>query len=375
MMSTTAPLLITTDDVLAEEVQRLAAVCGCEPNRHRDPATVGEQWRTASLVLLDEAAAAGGVSCGLPRRRGVLMVTASSAPAFWRAAFEIGAEQAIELPQDEAALVEWFSDATDHDPTDPGGPDSGRVLAVLGGCGGAGASVLATATALSATRRGDQCLLLDCDRLGGGLDLAVGMEAADGLRWSGLAVTGGRVAVAALHEALPSQKISGKALTVLSCDRERPSSGLTAQAVRAVIAAGRRAGDTVICDLPRSLPEPAVSALRLADLTVVVVPAEVRACAAAARLIAEVRPYVAGPLRTVVRGPAPSGLTAGDVAEAVGLDVLAVLRRHPGLPAAIDRRGLCSGGIVARGPVARTARQVLTGLDAVMTAESSAEAP
>jgi secretion/DNA translocation related CpaE-like protein len=268
VMSPTSPLLITADDRLAEEVQRLAAVCGCQPRRYTDPAAVVAPWRSASLVLLDDAAAAAVVSCGLPRRAGVLVIRAGPAPEFWRAAFEVGAELAIDLPADEADLVERLAGTTDT-----ATPDRGRVLAVLGGCGGAGASILATAAAFGAARRGDQCLLLDCDPLGGGLDLAVGTEEVEGLRWSGLTISGGRVPVAALHDALPIRKIGSGSLATLSCDRDGPSSGLTAQAVQAVITAGRRAGETVICDVPRSLPDVAAVALRLADLTVVVVPA------------------------------------------------------------------------------------------------------
>jgi secretion/DNA translocation related CpaE-like protein len=363
-MSTTPPLLITTDDVLAEEVYRLAAVCGCELRRLSDPVSVGEEWRTAALVLLDGVTAATSVATGLPRRRGVLVVSPGPAPDFWRAAFEIGAEQVIELPADEARLVELLAQVMEHS-----APDLGRVLAVVGGCGGAGASVLATATALTAIRDGDRCLLLDCDPLGGGLDLAVGTEASEGLRWSGLAVSGGRVASAALHDALPSRRIGSGTLTVLSCDRDGPSSGLTAQAVQAVISAGRRSGETVVCDLPRSLSDAAAAALRLADLTVVVVPTQVRACAAAARLVAEFQGRSAGPFQAVVRGPAPSGLTVADVGSAVGIEVLAVMRPHPGLPAAMDRSGLRGGRFASRGPVAHAARQVLAALAAVTAEE------
>lgn len=358
-MASTSPLLISTDDVLAEEIQRLAAVCGCEPRRHSEPASVGAQWRTASLVLLDETAAAAVVSCGLPRRGGVLVVSSGHTPEFWRAAFEVGAEQAITLPGDEAVLVEQLAGTTEG-----AAQDRGRVLAVLGGCGGAGASVLATAAALTASRRGDQCLLLDCDPLGGGLDLAVGAEEVEGLRWSGLTVSGGRVPVAALHDALPTSKIGSGSLSMLCCDRDGPSSGLTVEAVQAVIATGRRAGETVVCDLPRSLPDAAAAALRLADLTVVIVPAEVRACAAAARLVAETRERAAGPIRLVVRGPAPGGLTIADVGRAVDLEVLAMMRPHPGLRAAVDRHGLSAGRFATRGPVGRAAGRVLAALDA-----------
>jgi hypothetical protein len=72
----------------------------------------------------------------------------------------------------------------------------------------------------------------------------------------------------------------------------------------------------------------------------------------------------------VVRGPAPGGLSVADVGRAVGLDVLVVMRSHPGLRAAVDRHGLCSGRFAARGPVGRAARGVLTALDGAADADS-----
>ncbi|MBB5153992.1 septum site-determining protein Ssd [Saccharopolyspora phatthalungensis] len=349
---TTAPLLVAQDSTLAEEVSRLAAAAGGELEHTQMPAA--PSWRTAPLVLLD--AQAVGVADGLPRRRGVVVLCRDPTPDLWRAAFEIGAEHVLEMPADEAGLIELLADAADVP------AQGGRVLAVLGGCGGAGASVLATAAAVVAARGGERSLLVDCDPLGGGVDLAVGAEATDGLRWSGLAVNAGRLAASALHEALPKRRIGSGAITVLSCDRDGPSTGLTPEAVRAVVGAGRRAGDTVVCDLPRSLPAAAAAGLRQADLAVVVVPAEVRACAAAARAVASIREHAAGPIRLVVRGPAPGGLRAADVARAVGEEVLTVMRPQPRLPAVLDRGGFTTTGPTRRGPVTRAAQEVLTAL-------------
>lgn len=365
-MPTTRPLLITQDADLADEVFRLAAVAGREPSRLPEPTAVGGRWRDAPLVLLDATAAMACAGAELPRRRGVLVLCRAPTSELWRAAFEIGAEHVITLPADETQLVEVFAEVGDASAA-----RTGRVVAVVGGRGGAGASVLATATAAAAAQRGDRSLLLDCDAQGGGLDLAVGAEATSGLRWSGLTVSGGRVAVSALHESLPEHRIGSGRLTVLSCDRDGPSTGLTPEAVRAVIAAGRRAGDTVVCDLPRSLPEAAITALRWADLTVIVVPAEVRACAAAAQLAAVVVDSSSGPVRLVVRGPAPSGLRISDVERAVGLDVVGVLRPQPDLSAVADRRGLCSGRAGMRGPLARTAHDVLAALGGVEASGSA----
>jgi secretion/DNA translocation related CpaE-like protein len=337
---------------LADEVVRLAAAAGCELNRATDPAALREQWSTAPLLLLDAGAAASSAGTGLPRRDGVVVVSAVADPEVWRCAVAVGAEQVAILPDAESWLIGALADAVES-PADPG-----RVLAVLGGRGGAGASVLAAAVAVAAVSSGRRALLVDCDPLGGGLDLALGAEELGGLRWSGLALGGGRVAAAALHAALPAPRLGDRdGLTVLSCDRDGP--GPDGAAVRTVCGAGRRAGETVVCDVPRYPCEPGTAALECADLAVLVVPAEVRACAAAAVVAARVLRYGVG-LQLVVRGPAPGGLTPGDISRVLNLPLLSAMRPQPGLAGALDR-GAVPGR--ARGPLATTARQVLGVLD------------
>jgi secretion/DNA translocation related CpaE-like protein len=342
---------------LADEVARLAAAAGCDPHRVTDPETVREQWTCAPLLQLDVEAATASASAGLPRREGVVIISTDSAPEAWRCAVAVGAQHVAVLPDAETWLVGALADAAQA-PADPG-----RVLAVLGGRGGAGASVFATAVAVAVAESGGQAMLIDCDALGGGLDLALGAENMDGLRWSGLALGGGRVPATALHAALPTPYLGGRGgLTVLSydrpdCDRDGPRPD--GVAVRTVCGAGRRAGETVVCDVPRHPCEPGTAALETADLAVLVVPAEVRACAAAATVAARVLRYGVA-LQLVVRGPAPGGITPSDVSRALDLPLLAAMRPQPGLAGALER-GAVPGR--CRGPLATAARQVLAALE------------
>jgi secretion/DNA translocation related CpaE-like protein len=241
------------------------------------------------------------------------------------------------------------------------------VLAVVGGRGGAGASVFAAAVAVTAVRDGARVLLVDCDPLGGGLDLVLGAEDLGGLRWPGVGVEDGRVPATALHAALPAPPVGPRTgeLGVLSCDRS--AHGPAPAAVRAVVEAGRRAGDTVVCDLPRYPTDAAVAALGGADLVALVVPADVRSCAAGARvaaLLAEHGP----PVRLVVRGPAPGGVDAAEVARALGLPLLAAMRPEPGLARALERG---EAPARPRGPLAGAARAVLAELRATATGARS----
>lgn len=355
-------MIIMTPGGLADEVTRLAAAAGCDPHRVTDPGTVREQWNCAPLLLLDFEAATASANAGLPRRDGVVLVSTEGNPETWRCAVAVGAQHVAVLPDAEAWLVGALADAVEL-PAEPG-----RVLAVLGGRGGAGASVFATAVAVAVAESGRPTMLVDCDALGGGLDLALGAENVNGLRWSGLALGGGRVPAAALHAALPTPYLGGRGeLTVLSFDRPdygradhaRDDRGPDAVAVRTVCQAGRRAGETVVCDVPRHPCEPGTAALETADLAVLVVPAEVRACAAAATVAARVLRYGVA-LQLVVRGPAPGGITPDDVSRALELPLLATMRPQPGLAGALDR-GAVPGR--SRGPLATAARQVLAVLN------------
>lgn len=351
------PVMMMASGGLADEVTRLAAAAGCDPHRITDPGTAREQWTCAPLVLLDVAAAMASASAGLPRRDGVVVICADGDPQVWRCAVAVGAQHVAVLPEAEAWLVGALADAIES-PADPG-----RVLAVLGGRGGAGASVFAAAVAVAVADAGRQAILVDCDALGGGLDLTLGVEKMDGLRWSGLTLGDGRVPASALHAALPTPHLGGRGgLTVLSYDRpdrDRDGCSPDGTAVRTVCGAGRRAGDTVVCDLPRYPCDPGTAALETADMAILVVPAEVRACAAAATVAARVRRYGVA-LQLVVRGPAPGGITPADVGRTLGLPVLAAMRPQPGLAAALDR-GVVPGR--SRGPLATAARQVLAALD------------
>jgi len=344
-------LVMVSDPDLLDSILRLAAAAGCELHRTVDTAQARRHWPDAPLVLLDAAAAQRCAASRLPRRGGVVVaVRGEPPPAVWQQAVAVGAEHVVSLPQAEQWLVAALAEAAE------GRRCGGAVVAVVGGRGGAGASVLAAAVAVTAVRDGHRVLLVDCDPLGGGLDLVLGAEDLGGLRWPELTVGGGRVPASALHAALPAPAVGRHTegrLGVLSCGRS--DRGPSPAAVNSVIEAGRRAGETVVCDLPRYLTEAAVTALGAADLAVLVVPADVRSCAAGARVAALLTEH-ASAVQVVVRGPAPGGVSVDEVARAVGLPLLAAMRPEPGLARALER-GLAPGR--PRGPLAGAARAVL----------------
>ena len=351
---TDRPLAVLNDEQLVDKVLELAAAAGCELDRASDVVAARRRWGDAPLVVLDAVAAQACAEAQLPRRTGVIVLAAGDPPPeLWRHAVDIGAETVLSLPTGESWLFSAFADATDRPAA-----TAGRVLSVIGGRGGAGASVLATAVALTALRQGNGTLLVDGDPLGGGLDLILGAEVEAGLRWPDLHIQGGRVPASALRSALPGRSRGEARLAVISCDRNGP--GPEPDAMAAVVEAGRRAGDTVVCDLPRHPSPAAGTALDRSDLAVLLVPAEVRACAAARRVADDIRAHGVR-LLAMVRGPAPGGLRAEDVAKAVGIPLLAAMRPEPHLSSSLERGTLRPR---THGPLTMAAKTILTALAA-----------
>ncbi|MBN9759175.1 MULTISPECIES: septum site-determining protein Ssd [unclassified Pseudonocardia] len=343
-------LIVADDPELLDALLRLAAAADMDAQRAVDAADARRAWARAPVVLLDRSGARRCGEAGFPRRDGVV-ITVPGEPAAedWRLAVAVGADRVVQLPQGEAGLAGILADARERA---AGDGRAGRVLAVVGGCGGAGASVLATAVALTSARAEESALLVDCDPLGGGLDLMVGLEQEAGLRWPELSVGDGRVRAASLHAALPRAGSGRTALSVLSCARS--PHGPEPAAVTAVLDAGRRAGGTVVCDLPRYPTDAALTALGRADLTVLVVPAGLRSCAAAAR-VADVLAEHARAVELVVRGPSPGGITPDEVVTSLGLPLLTTMRPERDLAGALERGRTPGSG---RGPLTTAARAV-----------------
>jgi secretion/DNA translocation related CpaE-like protein len=243
----------------------------------------------------------------------------------WQLAVEVGAEHVVFLPDGEQWLVEMLAESVEPVRL------SGELVAVVGGRGGAGATTLAAALALTASRLGRSTLLVDSDPLGGGIDLVFGGESDAGVRWPDLGATRGRVAGSALTGALPRMSD----LSVLSWDRGDVLQ-VPGEAMETVLEAGRRSCELVVADLPRALDEAGRVVLSLASLVLLVVPAEVRAAAAATRVATQLAPLCAD-VRLVVRGPSPSGLGADEIGRALGLPLLGFLSPEPGLDLALER--------------------------------------
>ncbi|WP_189188643.1 septum site-determining protein Ssd [Streptomyces albiflavescens] len=329
------PLIVTEDAELLDDLLRLCAAAGARPEVHHGVPERRGGWEAAPLVLVGDDAARR--VRGAARRSGVVLVGRDQDDSgVWRRAVEIGADHVLMLPDGEQWLVDRIADVAE------GVGRPALTVGVLGGRGGAGASTLACALAVTSAREGRRTLLVDADPLGGGLDVLLGGEAAEGLRWPAFAASRGRVGGGALEESLPELH----ALRVLSWDRGDTVT-IPPQAVRAVLAAARRRGGAVVVDLPRRIDEGAAEALAQLDLGLLVVPADLRSIAAAGRVASAVG-MVLRDLRVAVRGPYAPGLDDREVARLLGLPLVGEV---PAEPAPLDG-GPPPGG-AARGPLAR----------------------
>lgn len=339
-------LALVDDPVLRDGLDRVTAAVAVRVVYCSEPVSRRE-WGAAAAVVLDATAGRRCAGKQLPRRpRLTLIVGSEPDKATWRAAIALGAQHVLRLPEQERELVEALADAGESVTQRAA---RGSVVAVIGGRGGAGASIFSAALALAAR----DALLVDADPWGGGVDLLLGIEQQPGLRWPDIAVENGRLSLAAVRDALPCHQ----GICVLSGTRR--GAHITGGAVLAVVDAGRRGGATVVCDLSRNLTEAAEAALDTADLVVVVGACDVRSCASSAAMaptLLGINPNVG----LVARGPSPGGLRAAEVARVAGLPLLAAMRPEPNLPGRLERAGL---KLRPRSPLAVAARRVLAVLD------------
>ena len=164
---------ITGDAALREYCARVAAAAGLGFAAVASAEEAGPLWADAALVLL------GTDVADLPpqRRHDVILVGRGEDRALlWERAVSLGAEHVAELPEAAGWLVEFFGRSQ-------GGAVQGSVLGLIGGCGGAGASTTAALLAGASSLAGRRTLLVDGDRLAGGLELSVSPHRPEGLHW------------------------------------------------------------------------------------------------------------------------------------------------------------------------------------------------
>lgn len=241
----------------------------------------------------------------------------------------------------------------------------GRAVVVVGAAGGVGASTFAALLAGRLARGRRTVTLVDLDASAGGIEVLLGVEAAEGARWPDLVGVRGPVGALELDGLLPRW---GR-VEVLGGDRR--AGPLDTAAVRAVWDGLRATGRTVVADVPGHALAAYADLVGdgRADVVVVTgqdvpgVAAAAVACAGlggAAGLVPPVpgHPGVAPRPGLVLRRRRGGRIAPAQAAATLGLPLLGVLPTDRRLAGAVDR-GL---GPVAGGRLARAVGRVARGL-------------
>lgn len=243
---------------------------------------------------------------------------------------------------EEAAMISTASGVT----TEPG-----RLVGVIGACGGAGVSVVAACTAHGLRRGGERATLVDLDAYAPGTDLLLGADGGRGARWPDLVEARGEVDGAGVVAALPRWGV----VPVLSgtAAGAPPDDDVVLDVCRGLV----RAGETLVLDLPRpgawgtttrrgagtAAEAPGSDGLAVrtllagCDTVLLVVPLTLPATVGAGRVRDALRGAGVPDVRVVVRGPAPGAVDEDDVSAALGLPVVAAMGRDAGLARAVER--------------------------------------
>ena len=297
-------LLVTGFDFLRGEVERIVAAAGGRLRVVADAVEAARFWDSSAAVLV------GSDVRELPPRRrapAVLVGLNGEGDSLWHLAAALGAERVAVLPDAAAWLAEYLSRSRSPQA-------GGLVLGVTGGCGGAGATTAAIWIAQAAAGMGVRVLLVDGDPWGGGLELALAAEELPGLRWPDLSDASGSIDPGQLSDSLP---ITG-GFSFLSWPGSRDRAApVDAAAAGGVLDAARRGYELIVVDIGRGA-EPLHTFAWDCDRILVVLPAQLKAAVASARLLQELPPVEAALL---VRGKPGAALDSALIADAVGLPV------------------------------------------------------
>lgn len=177
------PLVITSDRELLDQVLHLAAAAGVDVQVAPDLPGARSALDVERCVVLGSDVVELAARSRLLAPAGTIVAGLEPVGSPARvAASQLGVPLAA-LPPDQDQLVACLLSA--------GEPAlRGAVIAVVGGRGGAGSSVLACALALTGAAASQRVVLVDADPFGGGLDLVLGGE--EQIRSSGRSVGSSR---------------------------------------------------------------------------------------------------------------------------------------------------------------------------------------
>lgn len=330
---TQAILVAVADPVLHPEAVHIAAATGRPIVDTTDPGDIHRHLHRVSAVLIDAETAAQITN---ERRRGrIFLLGSDPGPADFKTAMRIHAQQVILLPAQTGELLTELGRDDAHLATKNRG--GGAIIGVLGVAGGVGVSTIA---AVLARRRAGRThtVLIDAVPCSGGIDLLLGAEGIPGARWPDLGFTQGTVQAEDVLAALP---LVGEKLFLLSAARSTVADPFTLgpEEVKAAIACLGAAEKPLEVVVDLRAGRIAEEVMPVLDHLVLVVPAEVRAVAAAVSLRLELQRHRV-PMSVVLRHRGWSGLDTAEVEKILGVAIIAEVGTIARLPKTVEMHGL-----------------------------------
>lgn len=322
----TSPVLIAIDNpALHPEAIHIAAATGRPVIDARDALTLKRHAANAHVVLYDAARAPD--LADQPGAGARYFLADDPAAIDFEAALKSRADDAFVLPAQAGEVLSAIGQRTHVDRSEAG---SGIVIAVVSSAGGAGCSTFAAALSRVAKEQ-DKPIIVDANRYSGGLDLLLGIEEEVGARWEEITIGEGDIQRDDVREALPA---TASGIAVLTSTRTKVTTPfiLDQHELDKVVTPLSKSGLTIVDTSAHLVPS-------RCDYVVVLAPLEVRAAAAAARLIADCRTSSL-PVLLVARHREWSGLTIKELERIVGTEVSAELPTIPRLTRAIEVAGL-----------------------------------
>jgi secretion/DNA translocation related CpaE-like protein len=236
----------------------------------------------------------------------------------YKFAIKHGAQDVIELPKESAILLQKLSELESKKNI------RAKTLAVVSGCGGAGASTIA-AMAAWGLRRKFQTVLVDLAPNGGGIDVMFAQEKNPASRWRDFANSHGEIPTRTFH----SELLQVESLTLMSHDRNE-------------IDEDKEINKKVLISLFQAF-ELAVVDLEIQNLknlnfqeVVLVCTNTVRSVAAAVKKVHQIQNLGFTP-KLIVRELSGGDVTAEKIAQALKIDLIAEVSTETQFQKDLDR--------------------------------------
>jgi Flp pilus assembly CpaE family ATPase len=287
----------------------------------------------------------------------ILVVAPTETTAALRSALTVGAVGFYLWPEERDGLARDAQRAARPPRPAPGA--AGRVVAVHGPRGGAGCTFVATNLAAACAERHSDTVLVDLDRFGADVTVALGLDSE-----SNLTTTADLVPVS---EELTEEHVDRvlhphpRGFRVLPAPSRAGTEALPAAGVSSMVRLLRRRFDAVVLHLPRAVDGPEVAAIEASDVVLLVMTLDVLGVRAGRRTVDLLAEHgLEGRCRMVLNRASRGEIVPADVQRVLNLPLASVIRDDRSVPRAQNRGEL----VVGRG--SRSARRIGALAEAVL---------